>query len=323
MTKKQIVYLFLVFLKLPLEANAQERPKNLRDSLLQQFTIEELKKMSTDEMWEEVRRMRGFPPKETSEVGASKLDENGVPIIRNFPRQNLVPKIEKIVQEIDEEKQSYFQEIYPNNWVDIISTNFQQFYQDWRKREVKEEFRNLLNINSDTTIYSNISKRVYYFSKQGELRLISIVYGFNINTGNKWGWEDKVPYQYDERHYYVWNDSLIYFKQIEAKQYYDTEPSMYNLVTIDTADVHVTRRVSYFYRNQGFDLYFNRGQFKRWDWRDKLAEMPNEYKEVGNSYQVIVFRNLLLERNEYFREENDYLFPVPGSFLEPYVIESK
>ena len=63
---------------------------------------------------------------------------------------------------------------------------------------------------------------------------------------------------------------------------------MYNLVTLDTANVFTSKQKEYYYKNNAFSIHDTEDlPFKRWNWEEKIDIVPYRVTGKGNSYRVI------------------------------------
>jgi hypothetical protein len=301
-------------------------PKNLKDSLLQIYTMEELKEMNLNEFGNAVRIIRGQEPIDYS-VLEKTHDDNGIKIVKDIPK-GTTEEINALINQIDQEKVNYRQEVFPNTYADILEHYMRFFYKSFIDRDFHEGrpfYKDRLShLETDTTSYSNSSKRAYYFNKSGNLRLIEVEIGYNVNKGGQIGWVDKLPYIYKKELIYVWNDSLIYYHGWKAEQ--NLSISDYHMLTdeeLDTTKAQCSEAKVYYYKDNGYKLLIKEGEYIPSKWREKLAAQPFEDRGEGSSNGVIWLRNYMAEYEEYHSGENDYLKPVPSSFLEPYVIDSE
>lgn len=297
-------------------------PQNLKDSLLMHYTIEELKAMSSKEMWNIVRKMRRQEPIDYS-IAIKKFDDNGIRIFTNIP-ENTTFKIKEKVKRIEQEKAQYLQEVFPNTFADVLEHYEQRFYESFVNRDfANQDYKARLEEGKGLEIspYSNASRRVYYFNQVGKLRMIEIEIGYNINKGKKVDWEYKIPYKYRKKTYYIHNDTLIFFRGITAKQRNTGgEPSMLNLEELDTAKITYSEAKVYYYRDNGYKLLLKEGISSKEEWRTDLLKLPFQDKGEGSSNGAIWFHNYWLEYQEYKGGVNDYLMPVYTSFLKPYIV---
>ncbi len=302
-------------------------PQSLKDSLLLHYTMEELRAMSPEKRWNIIRELRGQLPTEPS-PSIKEFDHNGIKIVKEIPAM-VTSEIDSRIMTIQREKDSYRQEVFPNAYADVLQHYFRAFYSSIRDRDFdtvrysyyKEPLQPYQEMEDSE--FSNASRRTYYFSKEGALRLIELEVGYNINDGKKFEGEENLVYIYKMEKNYIWNDTLIYFQGLTADQPINTEPSFITLERLDTTKVDCKELKIYYYKNNGYKVLAREGNYSKQNWREKIELLPFEEKARSGSNGAIWFRNYWLEYQEYQRKENDYLQPVPTSFLKPYIIEGK
>ena len=297
-------------------------PQNLKDSLLMHYTMEELRAMKSEERWNIIRKMRGQEPIDYS-LAIKEFDDNGIKIVNDIP-ENTTSDIETKVKQIEEEKAYYRREVFPNTYADILGHYERRFYESFIARDfADQDYKARLadDVDLESSPYGNASRRTYYFNQAGKLRLVELEVSYNINEGKKVIWKYKTPYKYRKKTYYVYNDTLIFFQGISAKQRSTGgEPSMLHLEELDTAKVTYSEAKVYYYKNNGYRLLVKEGVSSKEEWRAYLLKLMFENRGEGSSNGAIWFRNYWLEYQEYKDGVNDYLMPVHTSFLKPYIV---
>lgn len=300
---------------------AQDKPKSLKDSLLLLYTMEELRKMSFVERRNTIRKIRGLEPIIVSEP---THDYYGIEIVKDIPVEEASSIVDKRVKLISQELPTYRQEIFPNTYIEAIDAEYGRFYESVISRKLdRKNYKNYFDefTEGDTTAFSNISKRTYFFNQDSQLMLITIELGYNINAGGKFSWSADLPYYYNREEYYIWNDSLQFHMVISGEQPVSIGP-YYSPKQLDTVLVNAHERRQYFHKHNGFNLYTREGSFERPEWETKLKELIYEYeRDAPGSNYVIMMQNHILEYEEYKQGLNDYLKPVKTSFLQPYIKE--
>lgn len=317
---KRLVFILSVMLILIFQcAKAQQQePQNLKDSLLQYYTMEELRDMSSEERWNIIRQLRGLAPIDYNKVKTH--DKNGVLITQNIPKEKASSVILERVKEIDSKKDGYTKAVFPNSYADILQEYDGGFFVSFLDREPEETYKAPLEEfkDEDVSVFSNFSRRSYYFNSEGELRLITLEVGYNINEGEKFGWADHLPYRYKKECYYIWNDSLQMYCGMSGIQHIGGEPSSITQQMLDTTKVSAEESFVYYYRNNGYKVRIRKGAYNKEYRKERLQALPFDERDEGSSNGVIWLCNYRQEYEEYTRKANDYLHPVPTSFFEPY-----
>lgn len=293
----------------------------LKDSLLQHYTIEELKQMTFNERRNVIRKLRGQEsyPFET----APDYDRNGIRIVEDIPYESAENLIKIRVDKITNQKDNYRQEVFPNSYADVIEAVYGGLYKSFLTRELYDSNyqKHFNQIDSaDTTMFSNFTKRTYFFNEENSLRLIILEVGYNINEGKGFYWADNLPYKYKKSSFYIWSDTLQYYHVVSAEQP-TSEPSMIGKEEMDTLAVRCIEGQVYYYKNNGFYVMKREGEFQKERWREELRSVPFKKELKGSSIGVIWVRNFMQEFREYVKGENNYLEPVTSSFLQPFTIK--
>lgn len=321
----RLLYLLLIIFLI--SVSVQGQVTTLKDSLLEKYTMEELKSMSTFDFGNAVRMIRGLEP--LSLPKEPEYDFYGVKIIKKIPADSMQKVIDERVAHIKGEKNGCRQEVFPNAWRDVVEGVGLNFYQSISKRIVKDRNRESMDLRlkemvfDGRSVFSDFSRRIYYYNQEGSLRLITREMGYNIISGEPEDWEDQMEkvYYYEER--YVWDDTLQYSTLLKCKQYVGGYPDYTTQEAIDTTLALCKAWSTYHYKNNCFNFKKKEGEYFRNSWREDFEQQPFEKQGTCENGAFISLRNLLEEREEYYSKENDYLQPVPTSEWQPYVIEGK
>lgn len=320
---------FFIYIIL-LSGGVQGQVLTLKDSLLQLHTLEELKAMTSRERGNVIRQLRGQEPlSELTPHKETDYDFYGVKIIKNIPVDSIYWLINERIAEIKKEMPGYRQEVFPNSWRDVVDGYGLRFYDNLIDRVkssddevIKDLIRNWVRV-TDSSPFSDFSRRVYYFNEDGALRLITREMGYNIISEKAEGWEDQMEQVYYHEERYVWDDTLQYSTQMKCKQYVGGYPDYTTQEAIDTTLTHCTAWSTYHFKNNCFKFKKKEGEYPRNSWREGLEKQPFEFRGDCENGAFISLRNLLEEREEYISKENDYLSPVPTSEQKPYIIDIK
>jgi hypothetical protein len=313
-----------------LSGGVQGQVPTLKDSLLQLQTLEELKAMTSRERGNVIRKLRGQEPlRELTPHKKPDYDFYGVKIIENIPVDSMYLLINERIAEIKKEKPGYRQEVFPNAWRDVVDGFGLHFYNDLLNRVKSDDDKVIKGLITDwaritgSSPFSDFSRRIYYFDKEGSVRLITREVGYNIISGETEDWEKQMEkvYYYEER--FIWNDSLQYSTLVECRQYVGGYPDYTTQEAIDTTLAHCTKWSTYHFKNNCFNFKKKEGEYPRNSWREGLEKQPLEFRGECENGAFISLRNLLVERKEYYLKENDYLQPVPTSEQKPYIIKGK
>ncbi|SHK98993.1 hypothetical protein SAMN04488028_1202 [Reichenbachiella agariperforans] len=328
MKKRILIILIIAFCGEVLRAQ-NISPQNLKDSLLTKYSWNEIKEMSSLERTNVIRAMRGeellpeHVPQEEREY-----DFFGIKVIKDIPKDSMKLVIDNRIDLIKKEKDTYRQEIFPNAIVDVTEGwTGNRFYKSYIERTFSEYgYRQEVDEieEGEVSAFSNFSKRVYFFNEAGSLRLITREMGYNINEGQQFDWSDRLQYKYKYEETYVWDDSIIYKHVLKGTQYgVSNGPFYIEPISFDTTKVKGEEMAVYFYKDNSFGFTKKNGSFHKSIWKERMLELPFIDQGKSENGDVISFRNRLLEYEEFESKQNDYLSPVPTSFLEPYVIDLK
>ena len=323
---KKLALIILLVGSVSIQVNAQVM--TLKDSLLQKYTMEELKKMSLQEFGNVVREIRGENPLPVISKN-QEYDGYGVKLIKEIPVDSMRDVIDGWLSKINKEKEGYRKEVFPNAWRDVIDGYGLRFYKNFieRIRSNDEEVINELIATwvrvTESSPFSDFTKRVYYYNEAGALRLITREVSYNIFSRKHEPWERQMEKVYYLEEYYVWKDTLQYATQTECRQYVSGYPDYTNQEQIDTTRVYCNAWRGYHYKYNCFGLDKKEGYYPRETCREDFEKQPFNYQGECSNGSYINFRNLLTEREEYYSKENDYLHPLPTSERQPYVIDGK
>jgi hypothetical protein len=325
---KKVLVVAILFIHLVLPATSQEM--TLKDSILQYYSLEELRQMSSHERGNIIRKFQGLKPlPEPVAEEEPEFDFYGVKIIKQIPKDSIELVIDDRVERIKEEQESYKQEVFPNAWRDVVEGFGLYFYNSITERtkseddEVISELIENWSSVTGSSPFSDFSRRIYYFNKEGALRLITREMGYNILSGEP----DKIVRQMERVYYfeerYIWDDTLQYSCRLKCMQYVGGYPDYTTQEAIDTTSLDCASWKTHHYKNNCFNLHKKEGKFPPYSWRKDFALKPfKKYGDCENGSFISV-RNLLLEREEYHSRKNNYLQPVPTSEWQPYVIEGE
>ncbi|MEQ9219026.1 MAG: hypothetical protein RLO17_13345 [Cyclobacteriaceae bacterium] len=320
-------YIFLFSLTLFMSSIIKGQVKTLKDSLLEKYTMEELKNMSTSDFGNAVRRIRGLEPLILQKE--QDYDFYGVKIIKDIPEDSIEVIIDNRVAKINNEKENYRQEVFPNAWRDVIDGFGLHFYNDIMDRVKSDDEKVILELINDwvrvteNSPFSDFAQRIYYFNESGSLRLITREMGYNLSSGKSEEWEAQMEMVYYLEKRYVWNDTLQFSSVIKCKQYVPGYPDYTTQMAIDTTLTNCTAWQTYHYKNNCFNLNKKEGEYPRSSWRKEFEQQPFEIYGDCDNGAYISLRNLIEEREEYFAKKNEHLYPVPTSKWTPYMIEGK
>ena len=299
--------------------------KTLKDSLLEHYTMEELKAMSFDELDNAKRITRGQEPIDYT-VKKPTHDFFGVFIIDSINKPLALETINNRVELINKEKSNYRQEVYPNSYSDVLEGFFGGFYKTIVSYELT--YPNYKTFTSDENwndgeleYYCNATRRVYYYSTSGELRLIETLYALGINEGETHPYYDSEPYEFTGKAYYVWDDTIQKIEIMEGEQNFRRnlfwEPATEE--ELDSMPVECEYKEIYFYKENSFLEIQSSGKFDKFEWKEKLMGVEKRDAGDGSNSYVVIFKKLMKEYKE--KKQNDYLKPVDCSYLQPYIIE--
>ncbi|MGM0582756.1 MAG: hypothetical protein ACQETL_18925, partial [Bacteroidota bacterium] len=122
MSSLKKIILFMILLKLnvfSVFSQDYDGAKNLKDSLLINYSLEELKVMSLKEMTNAIRELRGQEPRVWSEE--KNTDNYGILIRQDIPVDSTKNSIDSLVCTIDSLKSIYKREVFPNSYADVMN----------------------------------------------------------------------------------------------------------------------------------------------------------------------------------------------------------
>jgi hypothetical protein len=128
------------------------------------------------------------------------------------------------------------------------------------------------------------------------------------------------PINYESKEYYYQNDSLIFYKELNARQNIDKYYFTITHEELDTTKVEVKSTEKYFHEFNCFLNLEKKEIFNPDNWKDKVKILELDTLPRCNNKYALEARNLLLELEEFRNKENDYLQPTKTSFLSPYII---
>lgn len=346
---KNILFSVLVLFSLSMHVTAQDKPMNLRDSLLQKFTEKELHDMTSEQRYIEILLLRGkyeeakqkerlFEERDSLRKYNQVYDRYGIPWAYDIPVVQETKRIDSLVQFIDSNKGNFRQEVFPNTYFDLYDIHHSRMYKNFVNREPAKNFNQIvkeveLDVRGNESAgfdskECNYTRRTYYFDEFGELKLIEIRLEPDVNKEAKAVYDytgiyvgEVIYYHYRQ---YVHNDSLIYIDYLKVSQglkklayeYFERSEIMEEPVYIDGD-------IQYFFKSNAFNMRELSGKPLRKDWKEWLKNQ--EYEKVNyskpNNSGVFEFRNRVLEYQEYHEEINKYLHPIYCSELQPFIIE--
>lgn len=304
------------------------KPKSLRDSLLMFYSDEEIKEMPTYERYNAVRKMRG---QEVITIPGEKSGVSDVVGLESYLKvDSLKTLIDNRVSEIEAERKNYRQEIFPNSHIDVFDGFFGGFYSDVKNRVPAHiDFRNYSYDDSwggkDVRTFRNNTRRVYYFSSDGSLRLITVEYGYNINEAPHDDSYDLQNLSYQRKSFYVWSDTLQYVQQVSANQksqaeFSFTKPDI-TMEEMAKSPAACESDEYYYYKNSCILHLQRKGELSTETWHEDLQRLPINNKGICKSTNVILLNNFVIERKD--ESIKEYLMPVEQSFLQPYFLKGK
>lgn len=294
---------------------AQEPPATLRDSLLQVYSLEQLQSMTIAEFREARDKVRGIKP-----TAALEKDGFGIALVKDIPATALAQVRQRVAQ-INQKLNACSKQVFPNAIIDAYRMQYRNFYQSALSRELENpDYKLTIEVDidgADTTLFSNCTRRTYYFNQDQQLRLITVEHQYNVNQGGQVPYVDERPINYLKESYYVWADSLQFYQKFKGQ--HALEPDMeFTPDLLDTTRVSTYEQQSYLYQNNVFLLKTREGSFDQEDWLQQAQALPYQTSEYTSNRPVILFNNLLQEYREYQLSQNDYLQPVQTSFTKPY-----
>ncbi|WP_375579089.1 hypothetical protein ABWH96_19055 [Marivirga tractuosa] len=315
--------LFLTIFFILISVNISFSQKSLRDSLLMIYSEQQLNDMSSRELGNVVRKMRGqepIPPRPT--IQWSDKDQYGFKIIKNVNSDSLESIINKRVFDIESQSDKYKRKIFPNSYVDIINRFEYQFYSNLKTRELRHEnYHNLdYTYEGDETFrlngFTNNSRRTYFLDKNDSIQKIVLETGKNINPGKEYDWPFSIQYQ--KTVFYVWRGDLQYVEQLFFGEDFNGDPTTLN---DDDSLSRVEVQKYYFFKNNCISSY------KGDSFVPKNSKNPEENlkyeSEYCNNELAAHLKNYIKEYVEYMQNENDYLKPHEGSDTQPKTILPK
>lgn len=309
-------------------SHAQKEEPTLADSILLRYTLEEFRSMSPDERENAIRKLRGQEPLPPKKVKTH--DGYGIKIVKDIPKEQALRQVVESIAQIEKEKSSYRQEVFPNSHVDVMNGFFGGFYRKAGIRELTDpDFKNYFTYSDEVETYkvkefSNYSRRTYFFNGADEMKLIIIETGFNINEGETMYDTELNPYQYSKLEFYVDQDTLQQVRLTEADQKIKKDHHDEAILQIDrdTTKLHITQHTYSYFKNNCFYQKKKEGRFHRKEWKERLELLSeNMSEECDNRYSAL-FKNYIAEYEEYKKGINQYLQPTDSSFLEVYSIPS-
>ncbi|PTB96386.1 hypothetical protein C9994_07550 [Marivirga lumbricoides] len=292
---------------------------SLRDSLLTIYTEHELKEMSSRELGNAIRKMRGqepIPPSPT--IQWSDEDKYGFKIIRNINSDSLESEINKSVSDIVLKADKYEIKIFPNSYVDIINRFEYGFYSNLKTRELRHKnYHNLdYSYEGDETFrlntFTNNSRRTYFLDENDSIQKIIIETGKNVNPGKEYDWPFSIQYQ--KTTFYVKGGNLLYVKQLFFGEDFNGDPA-----TLEESDSLSRAEVKnyYFFKNNCISSYSAKSYHKN---IESIGNNLLHKSEYCNNELAAQFKNYIKEYFEYTKGENDYLKPHEGSYTQPETI---
>lgn len=283
---------------------------SLKDSLLQIYSQEELSKMTLDEFHNVVRTIRKQPQI------SDPIQINGV-VVSNDRQQYLIEEIEKGVVLIEENIKNYRQEIFPNTYRDIYDGFFDPFYKSQKTRELNDvDYKETIDPEEvEINLQSNSTRRTYFFDTNNNLKLVKIIYGYNINEGRKVDLAKYYPLYYYELSYYLISDSLLFYASKFGKQDIDFEFEDFSIEILNNTPVEGKITNAFFYKKNCFRQLIKSGRFRLENWEDQLDKLYFGPDEECNNFSYDIE-----EYYEYKKKQNNFLQPVKTSFLKPFTI---
>ncbi|OHX63796.1 hypothetical protein [Flammeovirga pacifica] len=315
--------IFVIFISIvPFFVYAQQ--KTALDSLLEKYTLQEIKEMSPLEMDFELEKLRGLMRQEQiiniNKYNVTKLDP--------FDTLGIEKALKKEVLKINSQIFSYRKEVYPNCYIDVFRSfgipNV-DFYSDPLKRTLEDD--DILTYNDgmydryligDINAVVNQSRREYYFDSSGQLKLIEIFYGRNLNNGKLQ--EQDLGVDYVHRKLYVNNNELIYVLDSSSFNAYKETEHM-SIETVSEDEIYqVSSSETYYYKQNPiieecktvYDIRFM--TFYHLD----TASTETVCHYFDSERTEMDFRNYMIEYKERFDEK--YLHPVDSSGFQPYQV---
>ncbi|UII28517.1 hypothetical protein LVD15_08820 [Fulvivirga maritima] len=214
--------IIIIFLLLMLSTPSFSQNKlTLKDSLLLRYSENELRSMTSRELGNAVREMRGKPPAPliVSSSKKSQTDNYGFNIIGDINSDSLEVLINRRVSDISKRNSEFNRMVFPNSYVDIINRFEYGFYKNLRTRELRHNDYHKLyyDFEGDEAFkliaYTNNSRRTYFFDERDSLQKIVVETGHSVNEGRKYYWS--MPMQYQKTTFYLWNGHLQYVDQLK------------------------------------------------------------------------------------------------------------
>lgn len=291
-----------------------------KDPLLNHYSIEQIKKMSFEQRVNERRRLMNKDTV-TFTVEDVKYDRYGIELVYPTNVSDLIKSIDQRVSEIDSLKSNYRIDIFPNTYVDIINRFDKGFYIAAVARKLRyKEYETIKyddgdEFDFDVNVYSNNSRRMYYFDENRQLRLIVTETGKNVNEGKEYDWPFPLKYTYSA--YYIWNDSLQFSKKI-------TEGIPFSWSAVESGyyerdSTIASKEESYFFKNNCIKNKISKGEVSRETWRTDIQRFTKQETECFDNFPAILVRNYIEEYKE--RHKNSYLKPTKSSVAQPSIVE--
>ena len=293
--------------------------------------MEELKAMTLIEFGNAKRKIRGQdtiairnpkPPKTHDNYGIFIIHEE------NIPKEACEKEISRVSDRINSHLSDFRQVVFPNTPVDLINEYDNGFYKDELDRTLRYEDYQTVDYYEpgDTqfhiSFYKNDSKRTYYYNERDQLKMIEVEAGINVNKGEKRKSIKNKKDEYYLTRYYPIHDSLLLITNKSFWVYYGEDERI--LRALSDSLVFAKSWKVYLYKDNWFKTISKEGMVRYDHWEedlDKLTFSKPEYSHLNSNKHAVKFKNFLTEYEEYKTGENNYLMPIPASFIkEPYVI---
>ncbi|WP_162556024.1 hypothetical protein [Reichenbachiella versicolor] len=317
---KYIQILIMLLIAFPSLGQLDPKLQAFKDSVIQRIEWDEFIKLDIYKRRDFIRKMRGEP---IFEEKLDTHDENGIAIVRGIDKDKALRQVRERYALIEKEKSHYRQAVFPNAYKDAVEELFGPFYENNLTRVLHyPDYKNLEGENHDgpydVKSAENDTRRTYYFNQKDQLRLIEVIRQIDVNEGEKYDHEEKITkIGYDKKWYYVWNDSLQFYYHL----YQRSKIKSGHIYFEDTLKADGSSERKYFYLHNCFKSNEKEGEFDYANW-EKNIESSESKKSYPDTDEVIEFKNLVLEYQEYKEGKNDYLQPVEYSFIKkPYIVE--
>lgn len=308
---------FLTILFVLVSINLSFSQQSLKDSLLMIYSEQQLKHMSSRELGNAVRKMRGqkaLPPTPLNTEWPD-TDKYGFKIIDNINSDSLEQVIGSRISNVD--ANVYSMKIFPNSYVDIINRFEYGFYEDLKTRKLRHESYHRLHYDYEgdeafkLVAYTNNSRRIYCLDDKDSIQKIILETGKSVNEGEPYDWD--LPMQYQKTIFYLWKGDLQYVEQL-----FIGEDFYGDLATLkEDSSTYVEVRKFYFYKNNCISSYKAQSRILKniIDPTEGLEYVPQYCDNVLAAH----LKNYILEYIEYDKGLNDYLKPHEGSHSQPSV----